>query len=791
MIQILGARGNNWHHFFENKWRAESIADLHRDLDFYLSQIPIEEHYNLFFTVANCNEVAPRNFSSQKVIPFDIDYIDTRRVDEYVQVVCQVLQVGYNETIFSMSGHGLHAYIELEESFGDPEYFNLWKEDYDKKCDEIQTELERQKLVIQVGDKYTDTDKSAWAVSKLMRLPGTKNIKKGKDPIDAYIIQPNLAPQSFKLTHFIEEKNEKTVAYAKPDTQAVLKGCSFLQNCQDKDVKINDAQRTAAIEIIARLDDGPNLCHQLSGGDDPGRKNETNYKVKRTLANKKAGPKTCEYIDQNLWSKCSECKHYGKITTPIQIKSEDYPATEATGFHTLKFNVRGELIKITPNYEDLVKAFKRDHQYISISGAASISIYNGTYWENYLDDLLKKYAQDKFRPNEKILKAQRDEFVARIKIDNMRSPNWVAESIEGTINLPNGILDTETMQLLPHSPEYGHTYVLNYSYDPHAKCPIFDRFLDEITCKRRDLAQVILEFIAFGLSNHKCNPPKAMILFGEGANGKSTLLTLIRKLVGQNNCASLDMGSLNKEVSRTLLTNKLFNISEETPYAGLKDTAHIFKDLTGGGIMITKTHYKMPVEIHNRAKFIFACNELPKSNDTTRGMIRRFLIIPFDRQFLPDEQDRNIDQKLEKELPGILNRVIAAYKQFKNQGDFTHSLAITRELTKFQEVNDYILAWINECVEVKPLETHAHLFEPSTILWEHFQGFMKYTNSQKYNLNWASFIQRLPHLFSKGRSGRAEINGEQVRGYQGIISHSVDAINKRGPNTLSIIKNEE
>lgn len=115
MIQVLGYREyfnktkEAWdvkHVIFE-ECQPKSIADLFENHKSYLELIPEDERYNLHYTLADCYK-APRLFKSQNVIPFDIDDIDTSKLDSYIALVSDGLSIPFTEMGITFSGHGLH-----------------------------------------------------------------------------------------------------------------------------------------------------------------------------------------------------------------------------------------------------------------------------------------------------------------------------------------------------------------------------------------------------------------------------------------------------------------------------------------------------------------------------------------------------------------------------------------------------------------------------------------------------------------------------------------------------------
>jgi putative DNA primase/helicase len=140
----------------------------------------------------------------------------------------------------------------------------------------------------------------------------------------------------------------------------------------------------------------------------------------------------------------------------------------------------------------------------------------------------------------------------------------------------------------------------------------------------------------------------------------------------------------------------MFNVTEETPKQGLKDSS-VFKNLVTGGTMTIKQLYKNPATVKNNAKFIMAANELPNNTDTTRGMFRKILIVPFNASFEGQRIDRRIREKLRDELPGVFNWAVEGYLRLvKNEYHFSASKAVDEEIHSFAYMSDPLKVWAND-----------------------------------------------------------------------------------------------
>lgn len=720
--------------------RFASIPALFNEVDSFLAKLPAGEDYNLHYSQAFWEE--PREFIEQGVVCFDIDHINMDRISEYHEIVLEVLGVQYNTTAIINSGHGLHYVIALNQPIASLEELNALKPSYKYVCYKIQSALKKKDLA-------ADVDNAIFRDKATLRLPGTWNKKKNMDDVRCEFIQPKLAFTDFSLKSLAgdvelskeEYINTQTIKrYSDPDIEGVQEGCEFLKNCKQNQNTVKEPAWYAMLSITSRLgDNGRELSHQYSKDYKHYDERETDLKIDQALA--APGPRTCSNINQ-LWDGCKACKYRDKVTSPIQIKSPSYITTEKTGFHFVKNDQLGNPRVGKPDFEGLRRFFEKKYPYFCFQDSNIMYIFNGTHYVMFSDIQIEAFAQKHFIPVANTSKTR--EFKQLAYRNNIKTPDWMKYSTEGKINLKNGVYDIKKDKLIPHSPDYGFTYVLDYAYDPKAECPKFDKFMEDVTVAREDLINVLLEYFGFVVAGHRMNPAKALVLIGEGHNGKSTLLDILESLVGTANKSSITLEDLKKDSFRFLMINKLVNISEETPSKSLMDSS-VFKNLVSGGSMVVRMYYKQPYDIRNRTKLIFACNEMPTVTDATKGMFRRLLIVPFNAEFEGSNDDPFMKEKVSMELPGIFNKVMEHYKHFCKTNSFSDSVYVRESLEQYRQEVDTVYCWYDECAELKPIEQCGEKdFVDNMKLYNHYKYFTE--ERQKRPIAYNKFCKRMRQI---------------------------------------------
>lgn len=765
MIQITGLRPINGDFenqfdgaFFKDNWRAPSVPALFANLSDYLKQIPAKERWNLFFTACVCTD-KKRDFFSTDVLWFDLDGINLEHRDSYIDIVCDTLQIKKEETGIVCSGNGLHFYVGLETPIVDKNFFVQSKDHYKAVLELIGNACIEKDLPIKL-------DPSVFNARQIMRLPGTENRKphKKKEPVACYLINAAIKPTKFSLAALsnipdVAKTDSINTRNYEPGAAPVLQGCEFLKYCQANPGDITEPEWYAALSVVARCKDGRAEAHKLSEGHPKYSYAEADKKITQAIT--VSGPRTCSNI-QSIWGNCGTCKHFGKLASPIQVTDPNDIKTKDTGFYHMVFDKKSGSMKLgKPDYEGLAKFFEQQNPFRSTD--RTLWVFNKTHFELVSDDKLSEFAQEHFKPecrNHMVF-----EFKEMLWRTNVFTPDEWDASRENKVNFLNGILDLKTMKLLNHSPEWGFKYVLPYNYDAGAVAPEFEKFLESVTKGRKILSDTLLEFGGYALAGGDCKYQKALVLEGEGSNGKSTFIEVLKAVAGEKTYSSLSFSELNEREARVALDGALFNITEETP--GKIYNTETFKNLVVGGEASVRMLFKNGYKFRNKAKLIFSCNELPLTSDNSGGMYRRFLIVPFKAKF--SKENGNLDlrilEKLKSELPGVFNLFLKAWLALEKRGSFAKEMEPDDDLKEYKLLSDTVAYWANESVHVV-----EGAFTPNIELYKSYRAFCDDTGYEKQILPQNIFGKRLKQTLI-GYDNYFEVrrvDGKLVKGLKNI-----------------------
>jgi putative DNA primase/helicase len=314
------------------------------------------------------------------------------------------------------------------------------------------------------------------------------------------------------------------------------------------------------------------------------------------------------------------------------------------------------------------------------------------------------------------------------------------------INLSNGMLDWAAGTLEPHDAAYLSTVQLPHAYNPAAVCPAFDRWLAEVL--PADVIPLVWELLGYLVMSG--NPRQiAIALFGDGLNGKGTLLRVINALLGRHNTSNVTLRDLAEgRFEVATLFGKIANVAGDIDAKYLNDTSK-FKAITGGDVVQAQHKYGHPFSFTPWAVPIFSANEKWKSADTTTGYFRRWLTIPFPRKVA--ELSGNFEESaLFAELPGILNGAIAGLLRLEVRGRFVSSESVDRLMREFKEESDVVAIWLanDERVLSEAGNTALTALRPDT--YRRFQSWA--LDNGHTGMSSDRFYQRLERLgFEKVR----------------------------------------
>jgi P4 family phage/plasmid primase-like protien len=267
-------------------------------------------------------------------------------------------------------------------------------------------------------------------------------------------------------------------------------------------------------------------------------------------------------------------------------------------------------------------------------------------------------------------------------------------------NMKNGLLNLETLELTPHTPDYVSLIQHPFDYNPVATCPTWLRALQGWTeGDEAEGKQAVLQEYAGYCITRSMKYAKALFLIGDGGNGKSTYADTIAMMIGDAGVSRISLEDLYKDFGLTGLIGKRLNIVEEI--SGNYFHSHRLKSMISGEEVTANMKYKEQFKFKQQAKFIFAVNQMPRVDDSSSGTERRILAVHFKNNFRknPDVDLRFTEGKLAAELPGIFNWALEGLKRVEAKKDFTDTDERREIIQDYREENSSVEGFLVECVD--------------------------------------------------------------------------------------------
>ena len=298
----------------------------------------------------------------------------------------------------------------------------------------------------------------------------------------------------------------------------------------------------------------------------------------------------------------------------------------------------------------------------------------------------------------------------------------------------NGVLDLDDRDLRDHSSEYRFTRALPIDYDPAAEADAVGEFMDDITRREEDKL-TMYEMIGNCLLPHY-DYSSFMILFGEGANGKSTFFDVVEALLGEDHVSGWGLQDLaDNRFATSSLPGKMANIAPDLPSRSLTQTGTI-KALTGGDTMMAEEKGESAFEFVNSAKLMFGANRPPVIQERSNAIMRRILPIYLPYRFTHEDDDGNPDarprQELlreltdEEELSGLLNCALDGLERLRSDGRFSLPERPEERLEFYEQFSDPIKEFAMNCLDNEEGE-----YLPKSAVYEVYKRF---SHSNDYSI---------------------------------------------------------
>lgn len=297
---------------------------------------------------------------------------------------------------------------------------------------------------------------------------------------------------------------------------------------------------------------------------------------------------------------------------------------------------------------------------------------------------------------------------------SVEDPGDVFDRDPWLLNVENGTLDLKNDgKLRPHDPADMITKLVPVDYLEDAKAPVFEQFLVEIL-PSEEVRRFVQKAVGYALTGD-VSEQVMFIPYGTGANGKSTFLGVLLKMLGDYAKEAADDLLVSKQGAHPTELADLFGawfVASMEVDEGRKLAEARVKQLTGGDRIKARFMRQDFWEFDPTHKFFMSVNHKPVVRGTDHAIWRRIRLVPFTKTFAEEEKDALLPEKLAVELPGILAWAVRGCVNWQSErlGAPKEVMAATEE---YKSEMDVLSAFVDERCETgeKFKERSSRLYE--------------------------------------------------------------------------------
>jgi len=369
-----------------------------------------------------------------------------------------------------------------------------------------------------------------------------------------------------------------------------------------------------------------------------------------------------------------------------------------TGFCQTKLKAQIRMFKTARNQAKPSKigdALIKKHHFKTFEDTHEILVYNDGAYIPHGKELIHKAVVDAMGAGGK--RTYTEETLHYVKGKTYVNRKDLEKTNINLVLLKNGVFNLKTKELQEHSHELFFLNKIPVAYDPEAECPKFKSFLESVLESECDILG-IQELFGYSMRRNY-DFRKGWIFYGDGWNGKSTLINILIDFLGKENVSNVDLHSLiYNQFAGSRLYGKLANTFADISSVKLT-TADKFKALTGNDYVGVEKKGQDGFDILNYAKMIFSANKIPECDDSSDGFYDRFILIPFPFCFR-DNDIPDLHKTMLDEMCGIFNWAIVGLDRLLKNGKFSNDIGKAETKSLWLSEASPLVDFVNQKCEV-------------------------------------------------------------------------------------------
>lgn len=395
------------------------------------------------------------------------------------------------------------------------------------------------------------------------------------------------------------------------------------------------------------------------------------------------------------------CHHLG-VTKPGTVLDPQDPMRSARAFHASRFMTKEELSILHRYHEEFW--IWRQNCYKQTTD----EIMHSAIWR-YLENG-RRLTQKGIKPFKPKLEHVSNIFGATKAVTAMdpflKAPCWIREED----NLPpptelfacaNGLLHVPTRQVYDSTPNYFNTTATTFNYDESAAIPErWMEFLQQVL-RHPDERDLLQEWFGY-LLVADTSMQKILFCLGGPRCGKSTVGRMITHLLGKDSVANPTIATFSQTYGLADMVDKLAAVVTDARVGTHTDKAALIERLlsiSGEDSLTVARKYLSAINLRLLLRLTIITNEIPALIESSGALIARYLLLNFPESFVGRE-DRDLERKLRKELPGMLNWALDGHDRLMARGHFVQPASSEEVLEEMLTVSSPVAAFIRDRCEL-------------------------------------------------------------------------------------------
>jgi putative DNA primase/helicase len=274
------------------------------------------------------------------------------------------------------------------------------------------------------------------------------------------------------------------------------------------------------------------------------------------------------------------------------------------------------------------------------------------------------------------------------------------------LNVENGTIDLRTGRREKHDQRDLLTKVAPVRANRRAKCPLFKKFLHRITGDDAGLRTFIQKAVGCSLTGITTEQVFFFVHGKSGNNGKSTLVNLIRDMLGDYGCHTPTETLLTKQYDNNIPAD-LARLAGARMVTAIEADAnrHLaeakIKAMTGGEPIVARFMRQNFFSFVPEYKLWLVANDRLRVRGTDEAFWRRVRVIPLGIEIPAEERDKKLAEKLRAKWPGILAWAVRGCRKWQAEG-LAEPKAVRSATKGWHREMDHLKKFVGEQLIIAP-----------------------------------------------------------------------------------------